>query len=298
MKPPELSVIVPSVNGVKDLRGCLQALESQRRDVALEVLVVDRLGEPVTKLTADEFPDGRLITVPAGTTIPDLRATGIREARAAAIAVIEDHVIVPPGWAGKMLHALAAGNDVVGGSIENAATETWVDWAAFLCEYSACLPPLPAGPVDWLPGNNTVYRRELLERFRLVLESGRWENALHDAIRQTGIQLICRPEIVVGHKMHYTIAEYCGQRFLYSRSFAGMRVANASVTKRIMYGLAAFLLPPILYYRTIARIWPKTAYRSHLLRSLPLLVPFVIAWGLGEVVGYWAGPGDSLRRVR
>ncbi len=298
MKPPDLSVIVPSVNGVKDLHGCLQALELQRRNVALEVLVVDRIGQPVTKLIADEFPDVRLITFPAGTTIPDLRAKGVHEAHAAAIAVIEDHVIVPPGWAGKMLLALAAGHDVVGGSIENAATETWVDWAAFLCEYSACLPPLPAGPVDWLPGNNTVYRRELLERFRQVLESGRWENALHDAIRQTGIQLICRPEIVVGHKMHYTIAEYCGQRFLYSRSYAGMRVAKFPAAKRMVYGLAAFLLPPILYYRTVARIWPKTTYRSHLLKSLPLLVPFVIAWGLGEVVGYWVGPGDSLRRVR
>src|SRR5262245_36690244 len=298
MSVPELSVVVPSVNGMGDLRGCLKALDAQRADVALEVLVVDRLGDALRSEIAREFPEVRVIAASTGTTIPDLRAAAIREAKAPAVAVIEDHVIVPPGWARAMLDALAAGADVVGGSIENAATDTVAAWAAFLCEYSACLPPLPAGPTNWLPGNNTVYRRELLERFRSALEGVRWENHLHDELRRSGTTLICRPEIVVGHKKHFTVGEYFGQRYLYSRSYAGMRVAGKSIVRRFVTGLGAFLLPPVLFYRTVKRVWPNRPYRGHLLRSRPLLTLFVFAWAAGEVVGYWAGPGDALRRVR
>jgi hypothetical protein len=92
------------------------------------------------------------------------------------VAVIEDHVIVPEGWAAQLLAAQARGEEVVGGSVDNAATARLVDWAAFLCEYSQLLPPLPEGPVPGLTGNNTVYRRSLLEKHRDTTRAGRWEN--------------------------------------------------------------------------------------------------------------------------
>src|SRR5262245_19850130 len=155
-----------------------------------------------------------------------------------SVAVIEDHVLVPEGWARQLLQAQARGEDVVGGAVENAATERLVDWAAFLCEYSHLLPPLPDGPSDWLTGNNTVYRRTLLERYRAVTEQGRWENVLHDRMRDDGVTLYCRPATRVGHKKHYTVWEYLSQRYLYSRSYAGARVAGTGLPKRLAYGLA------------------------------------------------------------
>jgi GT2 family glycosyltransferase len=298
MTTPELSVVVPSVNGADDLLGCLAALESQRQDVELEVLVVDRLGEELRAAVRRDFPAARLIESAVDATIPEMRAQALRAAMGAAVAVIEDHVIVPPGWARSLLDALAGGENVVGGSVENAATETWLDWAAFLCEYSHCIPPLPAGPAEWLTGNNVVYRRELLERYREVIDEGKWENHLHDRLRADGVRLMCRPEIEVGHKKHYTFGEYLSQRYLYARSYAGARVTGAPVWKRLAYGAAAFVLPPLLFYRTVRRIFAKGRHRGWLVRSLPLLAVFVTAWGLGEVIGYWFGAGNSLSKVR
>jgi hypothetical protein len=293
----ELSVVVPSVNGWSDLDGCLAALEVQRRDVSLEVLVVDRIGEAIRANLLVRYPWVRLIEAAPGTTIPDLRAMAFQAAQGRSVAVIEDHVLVPPGWARQLLEAQARGEDVVGGSVENAATDRTVDWAAFLCEYSHLLPPLQDGPSDWLTGNNTVYRRSLLERYRAVTEQGRWENHLHDRLREDGVTLYCRPGIRVGHKKHYTVWEYLSQRYLYSRSYAGARVAGRPAPRRVAYGLAAFVLPPVLFYRTVSRIWRKRAYRPELVRSLPLLALFVTGWAAGEVVGAWFGPGDALSRV-
>jgi hypothetical protein len=238
-----------------------------------------------------------LIPAGAGTTIPDLRAMAFEQARGESVAVIEDHVIVPAGWATALLGAQARGEDVVGGSVDNAATERLVDWAAFLCEYSQLLPPLAEGPVEGLTGNNTVYRRGLLERHRETTRAGRWENYLHDALRRDGVVLYQRPEIKVGHKKHYTVWEYLSQRYLYARSYAGARVAGAPVARRLLYGAAAFALPPVLFLRVVRTVWGKGRHRGELIRSLPLLALFVSSWGLGEVVGYWFGPGDALSKV-
>jgi hypothetical protein len=239
----------------------------------------------------------RLLEAPPGTSIPRLRALAFRAACAAVVGVIEDHVIVPPDWARRMLAAHREGAMAVGGAVENAATGRFVDVAAFLCEYSHCLAPPPAGPASWLTGNNVTYRRALLERFSSVLEGEGWENVLHDALRAGGVTLESRPDIVVGHKKHFTVTEYAAQRFLYSRAFAGARVAGAGHGRRVVYGLAAFLLPPVLLWRIARNVYRSGRYRGAFLRALPLLGIWVCAWTAGEVVGYWFGAGDALGKV-
>ncbi len=292
----ELSVVIPSVNGFGDLDGCLAALGRQE-GVRLELLVVERCGAEVRRQLRHRYPEAKVLEVAPTATIPQMRALAFREATAPAVAVIEDHVIVPSGWARQLLEALGDGERVVAGAVENAATGTVLDWAAFLCEYSHCLPPLPAGPATWLTGNNVVYPRALLDRYRAVLDRGAWENVLHDTLRDDGVPLVCHPEIVVGHKKHYTLGEYLSQRYLYARSYAGARVEGQGVPKRAAYGLASMALPPLLYYRTISRILRKGRHQAWLMKSLPLIGVFVLAWGWGEVVGSWRGAGNSLCRV-
>ncbi|HET9799816.1 MAG TPA: glycosyltransferase family A protein [Gemmatimonadaceae bacterium] len=292
----ELSVVVPSVNGLGDLIGCLEALEAQT-DVSLEPIVVDRLGEVVRDAVRRRFPSARVIAVPAGTTIPRMREVAFAAATGDAIAVIEDHVVVPSGWARALLEARRETGAVVGGSIDNAARSSVIDWAAFLCEYSHCITPLPSGPSSALPGNNVVYDRELLARYRNVIAEGKWENNLHDAMHRDGVPMVLRPDIGVGHKKHYTVSEYLSQRFLYARSYAGERVRGMPLTRRLAYGAAAFALPPLLMYRTVARVLAKRRYRVQLALSIPLLVVFIASWTAGEIVGYWMGPADSLSRV-
>jgi hypothetical protein len=292
-----LSVVVPSVNGLGDLIGCVEALEAQRRDVDLEVLVVDRLGGDVPRTVKQKFPAARVIEVPQGTTIPEMRALAFREATGDGVAVIEDHVIVPAGWARALLAQLDLGHDVVGGAVENAATGTLLDWAAFLCEYSHCMPPLPEGSVPWLTGNNVVYRRSVLAKYQSVADEGKWENRLHDAMRADGIELTCRSSIVIGHKKHYTFGEYLSQRYLYSRSYAGARAKGAPLSKRMIWGFGSFLLPPVLFWRTIRRITSRGGHGGLLARSLPMIAVFCVSWAWGDVVGSFCGAGSSLSKV-
>jgi hypothetical protein len=291
-------VVVPFVNGPADLRRCLAALQRERAAHPLEVIVVERLGGEAPAGVAREFPWVTVLSAPPATPIPRLRELGFEAARAPAVAVIEDHVIVPPGWVGQLLAARAAGELVIGGAVRNEATEKLVDWAAFLTEYSQLLPPLPAGPVAGLPGNNTLYDRSLLGGYRGVIAEGGWEDRLHAAMRRDGVDLVSHPEIVVGHRMHYTVWLYTTQRYLYSRSFAGARVRGARFARRAVMGLAAIALPPILFWRIVSAVWRKGGHRGRLVASMPLIAWFTLAWAAGEMVGYWLGPGDAFGRVR
>lgn len=294
---PDLSVVIPSVNGLGDLEGCLEALEAQRDDVDLEIVVVDRLGGEVRQAVRERFPRVRLVDVDASASIPEMRAIGIERAEAPAIGIIEDHVLVRRGWARHMLEAIDEGAEVVGGPIENAATDTTMDWASFLCEYSHCLPPLPEGEVEWLPGNNVVYTKDVLDRHRAVLREHKWENRLHDAIREAGTPLICRADVVADHKKHFTFRDYMSLRYQYSRSFAGARIDGMPPMKRLGYAVGALALPPVLFYRTVSRIRAKGRHTEWLAPSVPFIAVFVLAWAWGELVGYVAGAGDSLSRV-
>ncbi|MEO6221795.1 MAG: glycosyltransferase, partial [Vicinamibacterales bacterium] len=192
--PPDLSVIIPAVNGLEILLECLSALRRNAGPgTTLEILVIERCGEEVRQGLAAFAPEVVVVPVPLPTTIPEMRAIGLQRACGNVVAVIEDHTLVPTDWATRMLDAFATGADVVGGSVYNAATSTTVDWAAFLCEYSHLLSPKAGRDVDRLTGTNVAYRRVLIERYAAVLAAGRWEDYLHDAMRRDGTLLTCVP---------------------------------------------------------------------------------------------------------
>jgi hypothetical protein len=87
------------------------------------------------------------------------------------------------------------------------------------------------------------------------------------------------------------------QRFLLARVYAGSRVSGRSAGWRLAHGVLAVALPPVLFTRILSRVWRSGAHRAELGRSLPLLMLFVFAWGLGELVGAWFGEGHALMKV-
>jgi hypothetical protein len=291
-----ISVVVPSVNGWPYLRTCLEALAGQVGPRP-QVVVADRVGREVRERLRKGWPGVDLVEAEPGTPIPELRARAIRACEGDVVGVVEDHVIVPPDWTERMLGAHRDGARVVGGSVENEARRGLVDRAAFLCEYSHCLEPPAEGSAQRLTGNNVTYRRDLLERFRPVVEEGGWEDRLHGALREAGVDLVCRPDIRVGHEMHYTAGEYASQRFLFSRALAAARLDGRAALVRVAFALATAALPPVLLWRIGTRAL-RAGRGGLFLRSLPLQLVFVVAWAAGEAAGALAGAGAAPGRVR
>jgi GT2 family glycosyltransferase len=297
---PKISVVIAAVNELVLLRNCLKALEAQAGAERIEIVVVARpagSGAETAATIAREFP--RVVIVPGeGLTIPQMRARGLERTRAPIIAVLEDHTDVVPTWLEALLRGHETDAAVVGGSVTNGCF-TAVDWAAFFTEYNEHMTPMPEGTVPSLPGNNASYKRSAIEACGDLFYRGLWETFLHAALAQKGFTFRCERGAEVIHAKPFSFAHFAEQRWHLARSYAGMRVRDFPIGKRLFYAAASPLLLPLLTFRIVRRIAarPGQGYGPAFWKSLPLLLVFLSIWAVAEFVGYLAGEGDSSRKV-
>lgn len=292
---PELSVVVASVNGFPYLGKCLDALASG--SLPVEVIVADWTDEQTRRRIAEEWPEVRLMSFEDPTPVPKLRAAGIGAATAPHIAVIEDHCVVTHDWAETVVRAHSEGHDVVGGPVRNAATGRIRDWAAFLCEYSEHMEPMPRGVVPSLAGMNASYSRSATDTMGDFLELGLWETWLHPHLQAHGFELWCEPTAVLLHDKDFDVSDFLGQRYHFARAYAGMRNEELG-WKRALYCLGTPLLIPLVSYRIARNVLRRRRHRRELVLAAPLILLYITVWVAGEAIGYAFGGGSSILRVK
>jgi hypothetical protein len=229
--------------------------------------------------------------------VPELRAAGIAAAEAPYVAVIEDHCVVRDGWAGRLLDNHRAGRSVVGGPIRNARTRRIRDWAAFFCEYSEHMEPLPTGPTVSLTGMNVSYDRHAIEVMDPLLREGRWETWLHPHLTASGVEMYADGGATLDHAKDFDFSDFISQRWHYARSHAGMRNPELG-PKRAIYVLGSPALVPMLYLRIARNVFSKKRHRPRFLLATPLILVYLAVWAAGEAAGYAFGGGRSLLKVR
>ncbi|MDX2036062.1 MAG: glycosyltransferase [Isosphaeraceae bacterium] len=291
---PLLSVVIASVNGPELLERTLAALDALPERERLEILVVSR-GEHDERLAA-RAPSVRIIEGEAGETIPALRYRGIVASSAGLVAILEDHVAVESTWADSMIEAHRGPWGAVAGAVANGRGG-WVDWAAFLCEYTTYMPPVVDGEHHDLPGNNIAYKRECLLRHAHELRDGRWESWVNARLHAEGVPTAVTNGAVVHHLKPFGLARFLVQRFHFSRSYAGMRRVDQSPLRRVVYGFGSAVLPALLSWRTARQALAKRVSPARLISVAPLLGLFFTVGAFGEMLGYLIGPGRSLSRV-
>lgn len=295
MSATELSVVIASVNGFPYLERCLDSLE--RRAPGAEVIVADWTDRDTRRRVSERWPSVRLLSFDEPMAVPELRAAGIAQARAPYVAVIEDHCVVRDGWAGRICAAHRRGHSVVGGAVRNGATRRLRDWAAFFCEYSEHMEPLPEGPTRSLTGMNVSYDRRAIETMAPLLDEGRWETWLHPHLLDRGIDLYAEADMALDHVKDFDFREFVSQRYHYARSHAGMRNRELGL-KRPIYVLGSPALVPLLYARIARNVLRKRRHRARFLAATPLVLVYLAVWSYGEAVGYAFGGGRSLLRVK
>ena len=292
---PKLSVVIASVNGLPSIVECLESLEALPERDQMEILVLDRCGHETAQTIAQRFPRVSLHAGRRERSIPELRWQGMRAARGEIVAVIEDHCFVTPRWAAEILRFAHSPYGVVGGPVENASDRV-LDWAFYLAEYTAAIPPLPEGETDSVPGNNAAYRRSVLPLAEPAW-ARLWENFLQRELRSRGVRVFLNPAMLVHHKKRFRLGEMLAQRFYYSRSLAAMRGARMGAAGRLLRAAASLVLPSVLLGRVALNLARKRRNPREFLLGLPAMALFVVAWAAGDIAGYLAGAGNSLQRV-
>ena len=278
----------------------IEALDPAVSGEACEIVIADRLQDDLTTRIRRNYPRVRIIDCPAGMTLTEMRTLAFEATKAPIVAVTEDHCVPAPAWAATLKKAFDEGGPdlvAVGGSVVNGVTDTGLDWATYLCEYSFFSPPVAQGESDVLPGMNVAYRREALEAIpRELLVSGFWETTVHPLLLRNGGRFLSLNELVMFHKKRFSWGLFASQRFIYSRYYAGLRFGGAALPKRTAAAIASLALPPLLLLRAIKAARNKGLGRE-MWRASPYLLPLYFIWAVGESVGALRGPGNALAMI-
>lgn len=280
---PTLSVVVAVTDGAVALRRVLGDLAAQRGVPAPDVIVVDGTGTLSGVDVAGVLPGGVSLLARPGADVSLLRTVGARAATGELVAFTEDHCRLPAEWCSALLGAYAAGHRAFGGVVEQGSFRAPPDWAAFLVEFSAFMPPLAGGPTDTLSGINVAYERMLIEG---LLDGPLCEPIVHGRLRELGVPLHLVPSARVTFERRFGVVAFARHCIGSGRTFAGLRLAHAAAARRAGYALAAATaLPPVLAARIGARVFMRRQARRAFLLALPWIALYTLAWGLGEAQG-------------
>ena len=294
---PQISVVVASVVGAPFIDACIASLDAQANAPQYEIIVVDCHGADTRKRLAQKFPSVRILPQETRKTIPDLRRIGVENAKGEIVAILEEHCTATPEWLKTIAASFDPGTAAIGGSVLDENYKRLRDWVTYFVEYNAYMPPVPNGEVHDLPGNNVAFRKSVLLKHLEQLKEGYWEAFLYSRLAQEKSQLKSVPEMAVYHCGPFNYGYYLGQRYLFSRAFAGARRSVMPASRRMLYTALSPALPALLLARISARVWQKKHRVGRYVQTLPLIVPATVVYIFGELMGYLFGPGDALMKV-
>ncbi|MGH7634588.1 MAG: hypothetical protein ACRENC_12710, partial [Gemmatimonadaceae bacterium] len=198
---PRLSVVVPTRTGWPRYEPYFVHHRREVESVGAELLVLDgtNLPPPSPDLIG---PNVRWISKP-GESVMRLRALGYPEARGAIVAVSEDHVRVPVGWAAAILecHAEHPEAAAIGGAVDNGVSRSYVEWADFFCGHDREIPPLGRAQRVGLIGlSNVSYKRGVLEQLKPLAGIGVNDAVFQRELARAGATLLVDDRIGCEHE--------------------------------------------------------------------------------------------------
>ena len=294
---PPISVTVSTVQGWPEIALNLRTVIESVRAVGGEVVLTDGSGNPAP--SPDEVgPEVVWLSYP-GESVFQLRDRGYQAARGEIVAITEDHVRVPPQWARQMLDAHAAHPEAtaIGGSVENAATGNAMDWGSFLIVQAAVAAPIRTGPAKRLSGAvNVSYKRHAIEAMETYGGLGAMDGLHQRHLAATGATLVNDNSIRVLHDQSLGFIGTTAIHYNAGRTMSGFRRQHMDAVQWLRV-IGAPIVPLARYVRAVSLLTPR-GYGRHLARSAPAMLWLLYSQGVGQFVGYLAGPGDSPGKVQ
>ena len=173
---PELSVVIPTFNGLPYLERQLEALADERPTVAFEVILADNGSTDASVEAGRRFADRldlRVIDASSERGRCFARNEGVRHARGSAIVLLDQDDEIAPGYLDAMARALRR-HAVVAARIDPGALNP--GWLASVREEGQ-IDELRGGDRPWAVGGSMGIRRDVFDRV------GGFDPGLHDVRR-------------------------------------------------------------------------------------------------------------------
>jgi hypothetical protein len=294
-----LSVVLAATDGYAVIAKTVERLRAQTVAQQMELVVV---APSVAHLNAPAgafggFGAWQVVEVGEIRSIGSANAAGVGAARAAVVALAEDHSFPEADWAERILAAHEGPWAVVGPAVRNANPGSAISWADFLIGYGPWAWPCESHEMEFLPGHNSSYKREALsgygEELERYLEA---ETVLHWDLRRKGKRLYLDATVRTAHTNYSRWDVWLKVQYLGGRVFAGTRLAGAPGWKRAVFAMASPLIPVVRLAR-ISRMAAGRGLWKQWVYCLPALVVGLTLDGVGQLAGYIGGPADAMARL-
>lgn len=278
----ELSIVVAVKDAEANLPRFLEALGRLSSECELLLCFAGPAPTLPAKLEA------QVIAATDDMLIPQLWRDGIIAARGRRVALTTAQCIPASDWLQRSRNADIGRWAGIGGAIANDPNATLANWAIFFLRYSAFAHEVKGGVTGEIAADNAIYDRAAVLACRDLLEEGFWEPNFHRRFHEAGRELWLDPGLLVTHYGVASPRAFARQRLAHGYEYGLERGSRATSPVRLVLLFRSPVLPLLIVARVLRRMTARPAYRRHLLPSLPWLLVFACAWGLGEATGYAA----------
>jgi len=113
----KLSVVVAASNDLSALEKTLSSLRGQAETIDTEVIAVCNFDVKEKDEFEKQYPFVKCVSLPEGTTVPELRTAGIYLSRGEIVALVEDYCVLDERWCAAIQKAHNSTHEVVGGAV-------------------------------------------------------------------------------------------------------------------------------------------------------------------------------------
>ena len=226
-----------------------------------------------------------------GSSIFHLWEAAIRRASGTYIAVVDARCPPAAAWFDGARRAMADGVPAFFGPVTLSPSASGQTRVEYLLEYGQFARPIGPG-MDEVPGNNLVFRREILR------EDDLRDHQFHkvffvDRLQREGRAPVCRDDVEVTYGKRYSRLHYLRRRFAHGRTYASLRSAGCGTGYRFWRTVSSSVLPLLRLVRIARSLRGKPGLKAGLWRHPVYALAAETAWSLGECTGYLTGkPGD------
>ena len=290
-----VTVGVVAICGEMHLLRCLEALSRQRDAPHFEVVIAaaPRLGN--LAIVRERFPDAQIVPDENLPSPLQLAARALAAAHGDVVLLTEDHCVPDSGWVRSMALTIDRHGSAVGGAVDPLSPElmTAFDWAFYYVDFYKYQAPLSAGIADSLSVCNVAYRRSDLESLTEPWRESFHETRIHMALLKQGARLWMEPRATVRAGRRVNRTDALRERYSFGRYYACRRIEHPHQQARRWLAVGSPLLPLLLLGRMARASAREDRNARRFLRSLPDLATLVLAWSLGEALGYLTARGPE-----
>lgn len=294
---PPITLTVSTIQGWPEIEEAVRSVAESARQAGGDLVVTDGSSNPPP--TPDVLgPNVAWYSHPGESTF-QLRARAYALARGDVVAITEDHVHVPIDWAERHVaaHREHPEASAVSGSVVNVATDHMLDWASFLIVQAAVMAPIKSGPAKRLSGAvNVSYKRAALEGLDDFDGLGAMDGLHQRKLAEAGGTLWNDDSIRVRHDQSLGFRGTTAIHYNAGRTMSGFKRRRMTAVDVIRI-VGAPVVPLARYVRVVI-LHARRGYGGLAARMTPAILWLLYAQGVGQLLGYLLGPGDSPHKVQ